>query len=80
MKEPIAIIDLKQDGLTHTASNWAEFTRMLFNLGERTGLAGEALVMAIGRTIDGIIENDGMKVIHMEKLFGVEFDWDPTKM
>jgi len=80
MKEPIIIIDTTRDGLSHIAHNWAELTRMLFNLGERTGLNGEALAMAIGRTIDGIIENDGMKVIHMEKLFGVEFDWDPNNL
>lgn len=74
----IIITDTTND-ISHVATSWKEFTRMLFNLGPRNGLHGETLAMLIGAAIDGILMNNPNQVLASEAQFRVEFDWSPAQ-
>lgn len=66
--------------LNHTAENFGDFMRMMFNIGQRTNFNGETLAFLIGKLVDHMLTGNNEAVVDLEKLFDVNLDWDPSNI
>jgi phosphoribosyl-dephospho-CoA transferase len=75
----IDIYDTKTN-INHTAENYGEFLRMMFNIGQRTGYNAETLVFLGGKLLDNMMVGNVEAVHDIERLFDVELDWDQSNI